>query len=151
MNLRIPPVLQLAAFGLAAWAVAKLLPGLSFRLGMVGTIGVVALATIGAVILLASLRAFRKAETTVDPIHPEAATSLVTGGLYRYTRNPMYLGFALLLAAGSLALGNLAALVIPVLFVMVMTEGQIKLEERILRNLFGRQYENYCRQTRRWI
>ena len=151
MNLRIPPVLQLAAFGLAAWAAAKLLPGLSFRLGMVGTVAVVMLATIGAAILLASLGTFRKSATTVNPIHPGAATSLVTGGLYRYTRNPMYLGFALLLAAGSLTLGNLAALVIPVLFVMVMTEGQIKLEERILRNLFGRQYENYCRQTRRSI
>ncbi len=151
MTLRVPPVLQLAAFGLTAWAAAKLFPGLSFRLGTVGTIGVVALATIGAVILLASLGTFRKSATTVNPIHPGAATSLVTGGLYRYTRNPMYLSFALLLAAGSLALGNLAAFVIPVLFVMVMTEGQIKLEERILRNLFGRQYENYCRQTRRWI
>lgn len=151
MNLRIPPVLQLAAFGLAAWAAAKLLPGLSFRLGMVGTVAVVMLATIGAAILLASLGTFRKSATTVNPIHPGAATSLVTGGLYRYTRNPMYLGFALLLAAGYLTLGNLAALVIPVLFVMVMTEGQIKLEERILRNLFGRQYENYCRQTRRSI
>ena len=76
---------------------------------------------------------------------------MVTGGLYRYTRNPMYLSFALLLTAGSLALGNLAALFVPGAFVMVMTEGQIKLEKRVLRELFGRHYEDYCLRTRRWV
>ncbi|MEE2878848.1 isoprenylcysteine carboxylmethyltransferase family protein [Hyphomonas sp.] len=151
MNLRIPPVLQLAAFGLAAWAAAKLLPGLSFRIGMVGTVAVVMLATIGAAILLASLGAFRKAATTVNPIHPEAASTLVTGGLYRYTRNPMYLGFAILLTAAAFSFQNYAAALMPALFIISMTILQIKPEERALHARFGPAYEVYRDQTPRWL
>ena len=151
MTLRVPPVLQLAAFGLTAWAAAKLFPGLSFRLGTVGTIGVVALATIGAVILLASLGTFRKSATTVNPIHPGAATSLVTGGLYRYTHNPMYLSFAILLTAAAFSFQNYAAALMLALFISSMTILQIKPEERALHARFGPAYEVYRDQTPRWL
>ena len=76
---------------------------------------------------------------------------MVTDGIYRYSRNPMYLGMALLLAAWALWLGNAAALLGIVLFVALINRYQIRPEERILAAKFGDDYRNYCRRTRRWL
>ncbi len=151
MTLRIPPVLQLAGFLIAAWLADWFLPGLDYEIGLVGLLLVVTLVSTASLIILAALGAFRIAKTTVNPVHPDAAAQLVTGGIFRLSRNPMYLGFAMLLAAGALALGNIAALAMPALFIAAITYLQIIPEEATLRAKFGAAYEQYCARTRRWL
>ena len=105
----------------------------------------------GAALAIIGILHFHKAKTTVHPLKPEKATSLVTGGIYRYTRNPMYLGLTIVLTAWGLALGNaLGFLVIP-LFIWYMTEYQIKPEESAMHKLFGEAFTEYKNKVRRWL
>jgi protein-S-isoprenylcysteine O-methyltransferase Ste14 len=97
------------------------------------------------------LLAFRAARTTVNPLHPEKASALVSAGVYRVTRNPMYVGMLCLLLAWAAFLATPAALVGPLLFVLYITRFQIIPEERILRERFGESYVEYMKQVRRWI
>jgi protein-S-isoprenylcysteine O-methyltransferase Ste14 len=82
---------------------------------------------------------------------PAAASSLVTGGIYRWTRNPMYLGMALALAGWGLYLGNFGALALVGLFVMYIDRYQIDPEERALTARFGDAFAAYRRRVRRWL
>jgi protein-S-isoprenylcysteine O-methyltransferase Ste14 len=114
---------------------------------------VVAFMTFGlaVTIVVTAVIGFRRARTTVDPFHPETASNIVTTGIYRVTRNPMYLGFLLALIAWAVFLGNGIAAVIPPTFVVYMNRFQIEPEERALRARFGAAYEAYLRSVRRWI
>ncbi len=94
---------------------------------------------------------FKKAQTTVNPRRPEQTSTLVTQGIYRITRNPMYLGLALLLAGWSACLGSVVSLAGPVAFVVYITRYQIGAEERMLLSKFGEEFENYRSSVRRWI
>lgn len=147
---RIPPPVVGAVAGLVAWLCAWLGPdtGLSARIGMIAG-ALVALG--GIVVALLGVRGFRRAGTTLSPLKPDEASSLVETGIYRHTRNPMYLGLALLLLGWALVLASPLALVGPLLFVVWMTRFQIIPEERALSRLFGSQYEAYRRRVRRWI
>ena len=100
--------------------------------------------------LLAIIR-FRKQATTVDPTAPNKATNLVTKGIYQYTRNPMYLGMALVLLGGIIRIGNPFGLLSMLFHVWYMTRFQIKPEERTLTALFGQPYIDYLNQVRRWL
>lgn len=97
------------------------------------------------------LLAFRAAHTTVNPLHPEKASALVSTGVYRITRNPMYVGMLCLLLAWAAFLAHPAALLGPLLFVLYITRFQIIPEERILQARFGEPYVEYMKQVRRWI
>ena len=93
--------------------------------------------------------AFRKAGTPVKPFEP--STTLVLHGLYRYTRNPMYLGLTVILIGSGILLGSLFPfLVIPVFF-LIIQEGFIKHEELFLENIFGDEYREYKSRVRRWL
>lgn len=94
---------------------------------------------------------FLKTKTTVHPSHPERASHLVTDGLYKYSRNPMYLGLLLLLLSYGCHLGELIPLFFSGLFVLYMNRFQIRPEERALRKIFGESFENYRKRVRRWI
>jgi protein-S-isoprenylcysteine O-methyltransferase Ste14 len=87
----------------------------------------------------------------VNPLKPDATTVLVTAGIYRFTRNPMYIGLTLTLLGWAAFLGNLLAFALLPLFVFYITQFQIKPEERALRSLFGSIYEDYCAKVRRWL
>lgn len=80
-----------------------------------------------------------------------APTGLVTDGPFRFSRNPMYLGFALLLLAGAFWVNTWCALLVPAAFLVVCTFWYIPHEERVLRQTFGEDYENYAWATRRWV
>jgi protein-S-isoprenylcysteine O-methyltransferase Ste14 len=82
---------------------------------------------------------------------PEIASSLVTSGAYRFTRNPMYLGLCLLLVAWALFLSSLLAFVGPLLFILYMNRFQIAPEETALSTIFGEEFANYKAKVRRWI
>ncbi len=102
-------------------------------------------------IILLALFKFRKAKTTVDPSKPIKASSLVVSGIYRYSRNPMYLAMLLLLIGFGLKLGNAFNTMLAAGFVYFMNHFQIKQEEEALTSLFGKEYQLYCKAVRRWF
>ena len=87
----------------------------------------------------------------MNPMKPDPTSSLVVSGIYRYTRNPMYLGFLLILLAWAAALSNLLALVSLLAFVLYMNSFQIVPEERILSSRFAQDYAEYRARVRRWL
>lgn len=111
----------------------------------------VAMAQASALIALVAFATFWRAHTTINPFQPQRAARLVTHGIFRVSRNPMYLSLALLLAGYAVRLGSVAALAGPAAFVCYMTRFQIVPEERVLSAKFGDAYRAYIRQTRRWI
>jgi protein-S-isoprenylcysteine O-methyltransferase Ste14 len=147
---RIPPPLVGAFAALGMWWLARQSspPGLPLgvRLGLA-----IALALIGLAFLAPAAAAFRRARTTVNPLKPEAASALVVAGVYRFTRNPMYVGFASLLLAWAAWLAVPMTLLGPAFFVAYITRFQILPEERALRERFGERFDDYRRQVRRWL
>ena len=103
---------------------------------------------LGAVMAISSARAFRRAGTPVVPFEP--STTLVTGGWFRMTRNPMYLGLSLILFGVALIDGTLGAFLPLPVFVAVLHFRFIRAEERFLEGIFGDQYRDYRAQVRRW-
>ena len=92
-----------------------------------------------------------RARTTVNPLRPERAAHLVTSGVFARSRNPIYLGDALILAALALGLGNWLNFLLLPAFVGLIGRFQIAPEERALQRLFGDQYRAYCARVRRWL
>lgn len=147
---RIPPPLVGAITAVLMWWLSGA-PGLRWPAGLHG-IGVLLLLALGLTFDLTGLLAFRASRTTVNPMRPERASSLVTGGVYRITRNPMYVGMACLLTAWGLYLAHWPALLIgPAAYVLFLNRFQIAPEERILLDLFGEEYRAYMGRVRRWL
>ncbi len=147
---RIPPPLVLAAGAAFAWACAAWFPQASVDVpGASRAAGFVAAA--GLAIDLAALVMFLRARTTVNPLKPQGASALVTGGLYRFSRNPMYVGQALLLAGWTMWMGNLAGLLAVPAFVTWIDRLQIVPEERALEAAFGAAFRDWAGRVRRWI
>jgi len=111
-------------------------------------IGVVPIVA-GVSIAGAAVRQFRRVDTPLKP--SERPTALVTGGLFRVTRNPMYLGMLLVLLGTAVILRTLTPLVVPFAFAYVITSRFIRVEEAFLREQFGEPYVSYCRTVRRWL
>ena len=100
---------------------------------------------------LTGLWAFYRARTTFNPLQPGKATQIVTTGVYRYTRNPMYVGLLCQLCAWAVWLSQPLAWVGPPLFVALINRLQIAPEERILAQKFGAEYRDYQARVRRWL
>lgn len=143
---RVPPPAVAIILAVLMWLLARPLPAFDGRLWLALPVLLAGLA-----VCLAGVASFRRARTTVNPLKPESASSLVVAGIYRYTRNPMYLGFAIVLLAWNIALASPLALLGVVAFVLYMNRFQIGPEERALRQLFGAQFDAYCAQVRRWV
>ncbi len=150
LELKVPPPLVFAVLAAAMYLLAKFLPALTIRLPARGLLAALPLLA-GAAVGVAGLLAFRRAGTTVDPLHPHAAQRLVTAGVYRHTRNPMYLGLLLGLVAWAVWLANLAACVVPPLLVLYLGRFQIAPEERALEARFGAGFLAYRNAVRRWL
>jgi len=107
---------------------------------------------IGFVIIFSATKEFKKSETTVNPMKPETSTSLVTSGIFKYTRNPMYLGLTSILLASCFYFSSLLGIIVYVpLFILYITVFQIIPEEETMKGLFNDEYFNYCSKVRRWI
>ncbi len=147
---KVPPPLVALVFGGLMGGASLGLPGLELAWG---TRLLLALPLIGAGLLfvLAGGISFRRARTTVNPLKPEAASALVTSGIYRFTRNPMYVGFALWLLAWGLYLASPLVLLGVLGFVLYMNRLQIAPEERALGRLFGADFAAYRQRVRRWL
>ena len=147
--MRIPPPIIGAVTAGAMWLVAE---STGLRIDVPAS-GFVALALIGAGLSLDlwAILAFRKAKTTVNPLAPENTSAIVTGGPYKFSRNPMYLGLLIVLTGLMVYLGDPTNVLLLAAFVAAVTLLQIRPEERILSSKFGAEYEAYASQTRRWI
>jgi protein-S-isoprenylcysteine O-methyltransferase Ste14 len=144
-----PPVVGLLCAG-AMWLLAKETPALDLPGGVRVSAAVLILAA-GLFVMLAGVVSFRRARTTVNPLKPEEATALVTSGVYRYTRNPMYLGMLMVLVAWALFLASPAALAGVLAFWAYIGRFQICPEETALAGLFGSAFADYTRRVRRWL
>lgn len=147
---RIPPPLIAASAALLI-VLLSFLPGhfpLPYGLRIVLMI---ALFGMGMLLGIGGVIAFKRAQTTVNPLKPETASTLVVGGVYQYSRNPMYTGLALWLVAWALYLDSVIALAGVAVFVSYMTRFQIKPEERAMQALFGAQFALYKARVRRWL
>ena len=100
---------------------------------------------------VSGIRAFLRARTTINPVDIEAASRLVTGGIFQYTRNPMYVGFTGLLTALAILLGTPWAMLGPLLFFVFTWRFQIAPEERVMQAKFGESYADYRASVRRWL
>lgn len=150
LELKVPPVVVVLAVGAAMWGIARLMPFASFELPG-RWIAALAVALAGVVLAITGVCTFRANQTTVDPRTPGEASKLVVGGVYRWSRNPMYVGMVLLLTGWALYLSSAAALFLLPAFVGYMTAFQIKPEERILLAKFGASYAEYLSAVRRWV
>lgn len=150
LELKIAPVPLAAVFAAAMYGLSSLAPSATFLIPghVVLALG---LALVGVVIALAGVMAFRANKTTINPLTPSASSTVVSGGVYRFSRNPMYLGLLLALAACAIYLSNaVAALLLPA-FIAYMNQFQIKPEERALLAKFGSQFAHYMGTVRRWL
>ena len=106
---------------------------------------------IGMLILINPIFKFIKSKTTIDPIKFKKVNKLITSGIYRYSRNPMYLGLLILVTSTSIFYLNIFSITTPVFFYFWINRFQIKREEIFLTKKFGKEYLLYKTKTRRWI
>ena len=106
---------------------------------------------LGLACAIPSFKLFARYKTTISPLKPSDATALVTEGMYRYSRNPMYLGLLLLTIASTIWFGTWFGIVINILFIFLINFLQIIPEEEALLEIFGEEYEEYKKNVRRWI
>lgn len=154
LELKIPPLLLLVIFAVLMFWLGhninlwQLIPLelLGWRLFLAG----IWLAA-GVTVAVLGVLNFRSAQTTVNPLLPGNASQLVQNGIFRYSRNPMYLGMLLLLIGWALWLSDLSAFVPLPFFVWYLNQFQIKPEERALTTLFGAEFLQYQQKVRRWL
>lgn len=149
LELRVPPLAIVVIFAVGMAGIAYVAPASIALPGRL--LVVVTLALSGALIALAGVLAFRAHKTTLNPLKPEQSSSLVASGIYRLSRNPMYLGFLLVLAAWAAYLANWASALLLPLFVAYMNRFQIQPEERALSQRFEHEFTMYSTAVRRWL
>ena len=147
---KIPPPVVGALVAAAMWSVSALGPQFPIATGPKYA-AVAILAVAGVAFDLLGLLAFRAFRTTVNPLKPERASAMVTSGVYRVSRNPMYVGMVLLLLAWAVNLSALLPFAGPPIFVLYITRFQIQSEERLLKGIFGEEYSAYAARVRRWL
>jgi len=150
LELKIPPPIVALLIAAAMWGISLATPAahLPANIRLVATI---AIAFAGAATAIAGVVGVGRAKTTLNPLKPETTSSLVTSGVYRFTRNPMYLGLVLALLAWAAFLSSVWSLLGPLVFILYMTRFQIVPEERALSGIFGAAYSEYQAKVRRWL
>lgn len=151
LEARVPPPVWTLLAGLAMWWLDRRWPIAEAPAAGGPRVVAVALALAGLALAGDALVRFVRARTTWHPTHPERASALVIGGVYRWTRNPMYLGLLLMLAGWAAWLASLAPLLAIGAWLVVMTRLQIEPEERALLDRFGGEYAQYRDSVRRWF
>lgn len=150
LELKLPPPALALLIAVAMWGIS--LATSRFEISAALRIAAVALFVIvGFGFAISGVLAIRRAKTTINPIKPEAATSLVTSGVYRFTRNPMYLGLCFVLLAWAVFLSSAWAFLGPGAFVLYINRFQIAPEENALSKLFGPAFAKYQSNVRRWL
>ncbi len=150
LELRVPPPVAAGLCAALMWLAAEMLPMTDFALpAKAALVAVLTAAGLGFGVI--AVFQFRRAGTTVHPMKPQESSALVVRGVYRVTRNPMYLGVLLILTAWAAWLANGAALLLLPCFVIYLNRFQIAPEEHALEARFGAAFADYRRAVRRWL
>lgn len=150
LELKIPPPAVALLVAVAMWGIAAATSRFEISAAVCDTVAIV-IALVGVGFAVAGVLAIRRARTTISPLKPDATSSLVTSGVYRVTRNPMYLGLSLALLAWATFLSSAWAFLGPIAFVLYIGRFQIAPEERALSKLFGPAFAEYRSNVRRWL
>ena len=148
METKIPPPLVTLIFGLSIYFSRELFPTIEIKYSFY--VGIFLL-LLGFLILISAVRLFRIDQTTVNPLSPKQATKLVTEGIFKFSRNPMYLGMACVLASLAMFFNIIGGIVCIALFCAYITKFQIVPEEKAMLDLFSEDFNQYKQTTRRWI
>lgn len=147
---KIPPPIVALVFALIMWLISLVSPVMDMSFMMI-VIASVVIFTVGLFFCLAGLISFRCAKTTVNPLKPETASSLVRSGVYRISRNPMYVGLALFLLSISIYLSSPFSIMGVIGFIFYMNKFQIKPEEKALEKIFSIEFVAYRQRVHRWL
>ena len=150
LELKVPPVGVVLAMAGLMWFAAGVVPALEFVFPARDLFAVI-VAGAGVVTGAMGIASFVRAKTTVNPMKPDSASSLVVSGIYARSRNPMYLGLLLILVGWALYLSNALAFLLLPAFILYMNRFQIEPEERALTALFGQEFVAYKSRVRRWL
>ena len=149
LELKIPPPAVAALVAGGMWGISLVAP--SLQVPALIRVAAAIIALTGGVFSIAGVISFRRAGTTLNPMQPETTSSLVSSGIFRVTRNPMYAGLLLVLVAWAVFLSSAWALLGPLVFVLYINRFQIAPEERVLSAIFGTAYSAYKSRVRRWL
>lgn len=150
LDAKIPPPAVALLAAVLIWGIARLAPLVAFPTA-IRVVLAVALCAAGVAFAGAGVQSFKRERTTLDPTRPANASSLVSTGVFRVTRNPMYLGLLLVLMAWTVLLSSAWGLLGAAGFVLYMNHFQIKPEERALEKRFRDDYTTYAARVRRWL
>ena len=145
---KIPPPIVTLVFAALIYFSSEWSPSIVFRGQNLISLFLMML---GFLVLLIAISAFIKLKTTINPLKPEAASSLVTMGIFRISRNPMYLGMLLLIISLWIKTGAVLGFILVAGFIAYLNYFQILPEERAMKGLFSDKYKTYCQQVRRWL
>ncbi|HHF3068683.1 methyltransferase family protein [Vibrio diabolicus] len=150
LELKVPPVAVFLLVILLMYGMTVLVPSLNISVPFVEVV-VGGLTLLSGYMGIAGVYEFHKVKTTVNPVKPDTASSVVRTGVFSFSRNPMYMALLLLIIAIGLWWQHLSVVLCSVVFVSYMNRFQIKPEERVLERLFGEEYVDYKNHVRRWI
>ena len=148
MSNKIPPPIVTLFFGLCIYLTRPYFPEFSFSiLNSLSTISFV----LGITVFATAVSSFKRQNTTVNPISIEKASSLVVNGVFKYSRNPMYLGMLFILLGLTFKFNLIGGLLFTSLFMIFISIFQIKPEEAAMEKLFDQEWEDYIKNVRRWL
>ena len=148
MNNKIPPPIVTLFFGLCIYFSRPYFPELSSS--VLSSLSVISF-LIGIFVFASAVLSFKKQKTTVNPISIEKASTLVVSGIFKYSRNPMYLGMSLVLLGLTFKFNVIGGLLFTSIFILFITRFQIKPEEAAMEKLFDQEWKNYTKNVRRWL
>ena len=148
MNNKIPPPIVTLAFGLMIYFSRNIFPDINNIIFYILSLFFIIL---GPFILISAVRSFKAEQTTINPININNASSLVISGVFKYSRNPMYLGMGFILLALSFRFNLVGGILFTSIFIMYITKFQIIPEEAAMKSIFGEDFNKYKNKTRRWI
>ena len=148
MSNKIPPPIVTLFFGLCIYLSRPYFP--EFSSSLLNSMSVISF-VVGISIFVAAVGSFKKQKTTVNPISIEKASSLVVSGIFKYSRNPMYLGMSFVLLGLTFKFNLIGGLLFTSIFMSFITIFQIKPEEVAMEKLFEQQWKDYIKNVRRWL
>jgi|TARA_A200000113_G_scaffold76168_1_gene66991 protein-S-isoprenylcysteine O-methyltransferase Ste14 len=148
MSNKIPPPIVTLFFGLCIYLSRPYFPEFSFSiLNSLSTISFV----LGITVFATAVSSFKRQNTTVNPISIEKASSLVVNGVFKYSRNPMYLGMLFILLGLTFKFNLIGGLLFTSIFMIFISIFQIKPEEAAMEKLFDQEWKDYIKNVRRWL